>query len=78
MLEWFMSELAMQSQSHFRPANMRIGDQGLAYHWRVFGDDFSMVVWRFRRFFAVVAADGTTKAWVLALARTQQGRIARA
>jgi hypothetical protein len=55
---------------------LRIGTEGWVYGQRSGSNTLNYVVWQYDRIFAGVAAWGVTKARTIAMARTQQRRIA--
>lgn len=57
---------------------LRIGTEGLVFGQRSGSSTLNYVVWRYDRVVAGIAAWGVTKARAIALARTQQRRIAAA
>jgi hypothetical protein len=61
-----------------RRSPLRIGAEGWVYGQRSGSSTLNYVVWRSDRVFAGIAAWGVTKARAIALARTQQRRIAAA
>jgi hypothetical protein len=56
----------------------RIGDESLLYRWKLSGDAYTVVVWRFRSVFAVIGGEDLGTQRMLTLARVQQRRIAAA
>jgi hypothetical protein len=78
MFAWFVQEANRQSQLHLRPSRLRLGDEGKIYWWKFQAEEFTIVLWRSGRTFSVVGGGGITKRKVIALARTQQQRVAAA
>jgi hypothetical protein len=77
-LEWFVQELRKSTQLALQPVKAGLGDESLVYRWKLGGDNYTVVVWRFRGVFALVGAERMTRDRVLALARTQHRRIVAA
>jgi hypothetical protein len=73
-----VKELRKSTVLNAQSTDVEIGDKGLLYTWKIPGDRFTVVVWRFRTVFAVVGAGELGKVRTLALARVQQRRIASA
>jgi hypothetical protein len=78
MFAWCVGEIRRQGVRSLRPTALTIGDEGAAYTLSDGGIRVTVVAWRFGRVFSVVGGDGVARARVLALARTQQQRVARA
>jgi hypothetical protein len=76
MLAWFAKQAEAQSKPRLRRTRVSLGDGGLLYAFEVGKYSFTIVAWTQRRVFAVAGADGIAKSRMLALARTQQRRIA--
>jgi hypothetical protein len=77
MLVWFRKELR-KSTLPARATKLELGDEAWLYRWKLAGDQFGLIVWRFRTVFALVGASELRTARTIALARTQQRRIAAA
>jgi hypothetical protein len=76
-LDWIEAEYRKAGVLGLVPTRAAIGAGGWVYAGRR-GSAFVLVVWRYDRAFAGVVATGLSKPRTLALARTQQRRIAAA
>jgi hypothetical protein len=77
-LEWFIQELRKSTQLALQPVKAGLGDESLVYRWKLGRDEYSILVWRFRRVFAVIGGEDLGTRRMLTLARVQQRRIAAA
>ena len=69
---------AVSGVQGMRRTPLRIGDEGWVYGGPSRSSTVNFVVWRYDRVYAGVAVWGVTKARTIAMARTQQRRIAAA
>jgi hypothetical protein len=77
MLDFFAREVTKSGIKGLVRSRFRVGDEGWIYSGRE-PFAFTVVAWRYDRVFAGVVGAGVTRAKTIALARTQQQRIAAA
>jgi hypothetical protein len=79
MFAWFLAETQQQNtRIHLHPSALVLGDEGIVYTFAGGGVHFAVASWRYRRVFSLVGGAGLPQTKVLALARTQQRRVASA
>jgi len=79
MLAWYVAQAQSQKTPiRLRLATLALGDEAVTLSFGGGGLHFALAVWRYGRTVSIVGGAGLARARVLALARTQQRRVAAA